>query len=673
MIWERVVTHPEVQLRVDPYYEWARSTGFAHFFREGQEQRFPVLIELNGISAEDFESGNWHAPAGWRDMIDVPAMYGRAPRGLASFPFCSATVTQAFFSQVGTNAALRQVIRRVELSLPVDNYGADRMFRLGAVVDAPGVVTGIIDDAIAFAHERFRLPDNRTRIQYFWNQDATAVGPSVPYGRELRKNGIQGIDINMAAATHAGMVDEDRVYAATGHFDSSAPGHKPGAWRIGHGTHVLDLAAGHDHAVAPGNRPIIGVQLPVRATADTSGSQFGRYALDGLYYILRRADRLRGSPPPVVINCSYGFIAGPHDGSSIVEAAIDRAIQLRPAPLAVVLPAGNSHLSRCHARLPLAPGASRTIRWRLQPDDYTPSYVEMWLPDLGAAGPAQVRLRIRPPGGAWSPWVNEGESWRLDIGGQTVAEAIYHDTIAPGRNRNMILLAAAPTATLQPNREVAPSQVWQIQVENVGPRAAIDAWIQRDDTPYGYPTRGRQSYFDDPDYVRFRESGEEEDADNNSYVQRRRTLNSLATGRRTIVIGGFHRKDWRASKYSASGPPIRPARGGLAPNGPDAMCVADDSNVHHGILAAGARSGSCVAMFGTSVAAPQIARWVADRMEAGLPFDRDAVFNFARVGAAPGYRTEANPPPGARPQPPVRRSGGGRIEPPSRRPPRFER
>ena len=96
------------------------------------------------------------------------------------------------------------------------------------------------------------------------------------------------------------------------------------------------------------------------------------------------------------------------------------------------------------------------------------------------------------------------------------------------------------------------------------------------------------------------------------------------------------------------------------------MGVSEDSCAHRGVLAAGSRSGSRVAMYGTSMAAPQIARWIADRMANGLPFDRDAVFQFAQAGVAPGYRTEANPRPGARPQPPAERSGGGRIETPPR-------
>lgn len=664
--WHRVLVEADWQRRVDPHFDWARATGFRFFFQAHAPRRFPVVIELNGITAREFARLDWPAPRDWAALAEVPALYRRPPPGLENFAFCTATVSEAFFDRLA-NDPLRQVIRRVELSLPLEEYGVSRVLPLGGPPAQPGeVVTGVIDDGIAFAHRRFRLADNRTRVAFFWNQDAPAGGP-VAYGRELTKLGVgdRAIDFVMANATHAGLVDEDEVYRITQHINQPDPAHKPVSWRIAHGTHVLDLAAGHDPATAPGTRPIIGVQLPVHATADTSGGDFGRYAIDGMYYILSRAEQI-GAQVPVVVNISYGFIAGPHDGSSLVEAALDQMIALRPG-LAIVIPAGNSHLSRCHSRFRLRRGGRQLLRWRVQPDDRTPSYMQMWLPHANAAGvTARVRLRIRPPGSAWSPWVNEGETWRSEpVPGQVLCNIVYHNVIAPGRDRNMVFIGIAPTATLQANQLTAPSGVWQIEIQNQGRTAVIDAWIQRDDTLYGYPESGRQSYFDDPVYVRFDAAGREVETDNASFVQRRGSLSSIATGQRTVVIGGFHRKDWRQAKYTASGPVIHPpGRGVPAADGPDAMAVSEDSWAHQGVLAAGSRSGSCVAMYGTSVAAPQITRWIAERMAAGQPFDRNAVFQFAQGGVAPGYATEANPPPSARPQAPVARRGGGRIEAP---------
>jgi hypothetical protein len=87
------------------------------------------------------------------------------------------------------------------------------------------------------------------------------------------------------------------------------------------------------------------------------------------------------------------------------------------------------------------------------------------------------------------------------------------------------------------------------------------------------------------------------------------------------------------------------------------MTVSDDSRVHSGVLAAGSRSGSVVAMNGTSVAAPQLARWIADERSQGRSGDRTAV-------AARAAADEAGSPPQP-PKPRAERGGAGRIRLPA--------
>ena len=67
----------------------------------------------------------------------------------------------------------------------------------------------------------------------------------------------------------------------------------------------------------------------------------------------RRRDRCR-----VVINISFGYTAGPHDGSGLLERFMELVVQLRPNTR-FVLPAGNEHLSRCHAEIDLARARTR--------------------------------------------------------------------------------------------------------------------------------------------------------------------------------------------------------------------------------------------------------------------------------------------------------------------------
>ena len=69
-------------------------------------------------------------------------------------------------------------------------------------------------------------------------------------------------------------------------------------------------------------------------------------------------------------------------------------------------------------------------------------------------------------------------------------------------------------------------------------------------------------------------------------------------------------------RYTSAGPTSGSARSRPAP---DLTAPSEDSIACHGILSAGTRSGSVVAMNGTSVAAPQFARWLADQIAAGQP------------------------------------------------------
>jgi hypothetical protein len=100
--------------------------------------------------------------------------------------------------------------------------------------------------------------------------------------------------------------------------------------------------------------------------------------------------------------------------------------------------------------------------------------------------------------------------------------------------------------------------------------------------------------------------------------------------------------------------------------------VSDDTPALQGVLAAGSRSGSCIAMHGTSVAAPQVTRWLAGDLMAGHPGNRPEAAKAPAGPAGGGDYNEASPRPGAEPQPPVERSGGGRYERASPRRPRFE-
>src|SRR5205085_6809950 len=108
---------------------------------------------------------------------------------------------------------------------------------------------------------------------------------------------------------------------------------------------------------AAGQAAIIFVQLPRSAVEDTSGGSLTGFVLDALHYIDERTTTRTADNEirklPVAINLSYGTFAGPHDGNSIIERAIDEFVERR-TECAVVVAAGNAFDKNIHARLSIA-------------------------------------------------------------------------------------------------------------------------------------------------------------------------------------------------------------------------------------------------------------------------------------------------------------------------------
>jgi hypothetical protein len=668
---------------IDPRAEWLLGPGFPYFQSAGPETLIPFTITAEpGVLArllapppgqkgpEVLRVGRRNLDGGHAALLVRPSFFDRAAR-----------------LEPGNRLDFFRVApKRIQLSLPLpprclprwEPGGPSDEIKPPDIGPPPGgwppgtVVVGIIDDGIAFAHENFLATDGTTRIECFWQQDGDfPATPTVDFGREILK---ADIDALRAANTSAGIVDEDEVYRQAGLIDFGIPDHKTTAWRLGHGTHVLDRAAGGPVGPVLDQRRIICVQLPIAATAEQSGAGLEFFVERGIQYIRDRAQLLAGSGPelPIVINFSYGTTASSHDGTSALEEAIDEFVQTATPGVIrrVILPSGNSHLGRGHATLRLQGVGSRaTLPLRVQPDDQTPNLVQLWMPFAGAAPPVASRLTltVTSPDGTASLPLKEvpGAVVPLMSGAEEVGQASYSFE-GPATQRGLFTIFLHPTTPPLdlPDGPIAPHGLWTLSLENtgLGPHDRLHAWIERDDQMYGYPRRGRQSYFDDPGYLRFDAQGRAvtDDAAQSPLcpVTRAGMINAMATGQESVVVGGFQRRELDCAPYSAGGP-ISPAKGGvLGPTlrKPDAGLVSDDSLVHAGVLAAGTRSGSTVAMGGTSVAAPRLTRLMADLIAIGGIGDRAMV-----AGMAVAY--EAVLPPGA-PALIPNRGGWGRIRVP---------
>lgn len=595
----------------DPYLIWAEADNFAGY-GDKQPKWLPIALELtSGTSIAQLiaaASNKW---------LHVPPVY--ASNALPSgFRFCTARVKPAFFKHIQPGGNLHALIERLELGLPAGTHTEDLSIPKTQASPASepllkGKVIGLIDDGLAFASANF-LRAGKARTKYFWRQDGKGVGntpTNLGYGHEIK---APAIDKAMIRHTYNGLVDESLVYREFGLFGLEKT--------VSHGTHVLDLACGPRTLLAQvGNLPpsyedppswamanddasqcnIVAVQVDHDTVIDTSGGSMNVHVLDGLMYILSRC----ASDTKIVVNLSVGTLAGPHDGSSLLEAAMDQLITLCGKRLHIVLAAGNSYQSRMHANLTLSKNEHATLDWQGQPGDSTQNFLELWLP----AGAEGIRIEITPPNRAALPELEFGESrmW-LDSGTQPLCALIYPKAVATGRHGTCALIALAPTFSFKTDIATAPSGLWKIKLTNTKMGAVtVDAYIERDDVIPGTKSGARQSYFEDTLYNL---DAFVDDPGNPTLIRRSGSFNSIATGKNTVSVGGVRINDGTWAHYSPQKPDpdqARPQRPEVV-KVPRARAASDENPALTGVRAAGTRSGAVVRLRGTSDAAPQEAR-----------------------------------------------------------------
>jgi subtilisin family serine protease len=174
-----------------------------------------------------------------------------------------------------------------------------------------GVIIGIIDSGLDINHLDFKNPDGTTRVLALWDQTLDGNPPDdFTFGNECTKE-----DIDSGVCTFRDVA--------------------------GHGTQVAGIAAGNGRATGNGYAAGRYIGLAPEAdlivvNADEGGAFFSDRIIDAINYIQARAESFNR---PVVINISLGSQDTPHDGTDLLERAIDAASG--PGKL-FVISAGNS-------------------------------------------------------------------------------------------------------------------------------------------------------------------------------------------------------------------------------------------------------------------------------------------------------------------------------------------
>lgn len=380
--------------------------------------------------------------------------------------------------------------------------------------------------------------------------------------------------------------------------------------------------------------------------------------MNAVGYIFHRAYAIRkrygyDKVPPIVINFSSGIRAGPHDGSSSIEQYLDRILNYwrdNHSQVQFVLPAGNSFQARSHACFSfnnpsVPPGQSiDKVDWHVPPDDRTSSYIELWLPqDLCPEESKKISVTICAPSSTVSSCelvadrnnpgqasialreseVDEGLVCKAYFQQRSDSKRTHNNRDEEFKMRGRYLIALVPTSFHSSKAALAGAGVWSISVKYTGVEALeLHGWIHWDDAPISYSRFGRQSFFEDPHYRKFSDSGEYQEVDHElSAIRRTGTISAIATGNEVRVVGGYRISDGRIATYSSAD-----FKG--HEDLPNYLAPSETSKTNLGLIAAGSRSGSAVPLNGTSVAAPQITRLIADLMACGE--DDDAIVDLLR-------------------------------------------
>lgn len=258
-----------------------------------------------------------------------------------------------------------------------------------------GILVGIIDSGIDYAHPDFLNPDGTTRILSLWDQtipsdSVTDASPPAGYGFGTLFTANR---INEALnATNP----EERFMLC------------PSQDISGHGTHVTGIAAGNGRAsdgvyrgVAYESDLII-VKLGIPGSNSFPSTSLLMMAVD---FCIRESLRQN---IPLALNLSFGNTYGSHSGSSLLETYLDSVAML--GRVSIVVGSGNEGAGNGHTNGQLSASIPETIEFFVS--DYTPSLnIQLWKNYWD-----EFLVTLSPPSGAGVTIPASFGTWRYTFG-----------------------------------------------------------------------------------------------------------------------------------------------------------------------------------------------------------------------------------------------------------------
>lgn len=539
--------------------------------RGDEECEVAVMARVSDVAA-------WEAMADVKTGIALPMEGGEA--------IVTGRIAAGRIEAVRSHPTVRSLkaphALRARLHATVPDLGANVMPAASKATGGQGVIIGLVDFGFDFAHENFCKADGTTRALGIWDQNAATVpGGPVAYGRFYTPDAI-----------NAALAQAD-PYTALGYqvAANDADGHGT------HGTHVMDIAAGNGLGSGqPGLAPqadLIFVELSAGAGAGISDSV---HLLEAVQFIFAQSFDPAGARP-CVVNLSLGENAGPHDGTSLVEMALDRLVD-QQANRCIVVAAGNSFSEGIHAAGQVAQDGVFDLLFTVPDDDPMDHKLEIWY-----AGADRLNVEILANGRTLLI-VNAGETKNMTQSGATavVAASRLND---PNNHDNQIEIFF--------DKELEAA-AWTVRMHGANVQSGqFHAWLERDDNGAQFANAQQDSSH---------------------------SLGSISTGRSTIVVGAYDAHTaGSAIFFDSSAGPTRDGRQKPEVSAPGVNVIAACARTKTGV----------VSRLGTSMAAPAVAGaaalLLAEAEAQGKPLTgsmiRDLLVATARVNPGPAGAWDA--------------------------------